>query len=178
MDTEEGKLPVISISETYSYLLKKKGGMADMKREILENEKGIALVVALLMLLVLTLIGISSMNTAIFENLLSGNGRTGVDAFYSSEAGIQAGLEQLPITNPIPPTRVGEESYYWSGTPMDRQAPQSLLSFGLHQRAGFDSAWSFQRFQVNTTGQSFQAMKEIEVQVSYGPFPTNTQYNN
>jgi len=38
--------------------------------------------------------------------------------------------------------------------------------------------WEFRRFQINATGQSFGAAKEIEVQVSMGPYPAGTQYNN
>jgi hypothetical protein len=49
---------------------------------------------------------------------------------------------------------------------------------GLYQQAGFDSSWGFKRFQVNATGESFRASKEVEVQVSYGPIRVGTEYNN
>jgi len=45
-------------------------------------------------------------------------------------------------------------------------------------RPGYDVTWEFARYQVNATGQSFGAVKEIEVQVSMGPYPAGTQYNN
>jgi len=142
------------------------------------NDKGIALVVALMMLLVLTLIGISAITTTTYETSISGNERVGTDAFYASESGIQVSLNQLPNMNPISRTKVGEDSYYWSGSPMDKGSPKSIKSFGLYAMPGFDVSWSFNRYQINATGESFGALKEIEAQVSFGPFSTGTQYNN
>jgi Tfp pilus assembly protein PilX len=129
------------------------------------------------MLLVLTLIGISSISTTTFETSISGNERGRVDAFYVAEAGIHVGIDQIPNISAIQKTKLKEDSHYWSGTVNDKGAPKGLKSFGLHQMAGYDSAWAFKRFQINTTGESFGAIKEIEVQVSYGPFHAGTEYN-
>jgi hypothetical protein len=147
-----------------------------MERNTLKKEEGIALIIALLMLLVLTFIGISSISTTTFETNISGNERVGTDAFYASEGGFQVGLNQLPDTKPVSRTKMGEDSYYWSGTPKDKESPKSIKSFGDYQKAGFDSSWAFTRFQVNATGESFGATKEIEAQASYGPFSAGTQY--
>jgi len=144
----------------------------------LRNKKGVAVIIALLILLVLTLIGISAISTTTFENSISGNERVGTDAFYASEAGIQIGLNQLPNTNPIPVTAIGKDSSCWSGSPLDKSNPKSLQSLGPYPKPGFDSSWSFKRFQVNTTGSSFKATKELEVQARFGPFGAGTQYNN
>ena len=150
-----------------------------MGGDILRGERGFALIIALLVLLVLTLIGISAINTTTFETSISGNERVGTDAFYAAEAGIQIGLNQLPDTKRIDVTAIGKDSYCWSGSPLDKSSPQSLKSLGLYPPPiGTDpSVWEFKRFQVDTTGLSFKATKEIEVQVRYGPFPAGTQYN-
>jgi len=149
-----------------------------MGSSILRNEKGLALIIALLILLVLTLIGISAISTTTFETSISGNERVGTDAFYASEAGIQIGLNQLPDTKPIPVTAIGKDSSCWSGSPMDKSSPQSLKSLGMYSKPGFDSSWGFKRYQVNATGSSFKGMKELEVQSRFGPFGAGTQYNN
>jgi type IV pilus assembly protein PilX len=149
-----------------------------MGSNILRNEKGLVLIIALLILLILTLIGISAINTTTFESKISGNERVGTDAFYASEAGIQIGLNQLPDTKPIPVTAVGKDSSCWSGSPRDKNSPQNLKSFGLYPKAGFDVSWSFKRFQVNATGMSFKGTKELEIQTRLGPFGSGTQYNN
>ena len=149
-----------------------------MKYHVLKNEKGMVWVIALLMLLVLTLLGISSVSSSIFETNISGNDRFGADAFYAAEAGIHVGLDQIPSTDPIARTRVGEDSYFWSGGPDDKSSPKALQSFGLHQKSGYDASWAFKRYQVNAAGQSLAAVKALEVQASMGPFNTSTQYNN
>ena len=149
-----------------------------MGKNILKEKKGVVLVIALLMLLILTLIGISSISTTIFETSISGNERVRTDAFYAAEAGIQVGLNQLPdSTQAIAKTKLKEDSYYWSGQAQDEESPKNLQSLGVHQRAGFDSTWGFKRFQLNTAGKFSGATKELEVQVSYGPFRPGTEYN-
>ena len=149
-----------------------------MEKSILRKEKGVALVIALLMLLVLTLIGISSIGTTNFETSISGNERVRMDAFYAAEAGIQVAINQVPDnTSPIPRTKIKEDSYYWSGGAKDEGSPTSLMSLGLSPKAGFDSSWAFKRFQLNTAGKFFGATKELEVQVTYGPFRVGTEYN-
>jgi hypothetical protein len=150
--------------------------------EGLSGEKGVALVIALIMLLILTFIGISAISTTTFETNVTGNERVGTDAFYASEAIFQVGLKQLDdsvSTNkikPIPRKEIGKDSWGWSGSPKDKDSPKDLLSFGLYPKAGYDSSWAFNRYQINATGESSGAMKEVEAQVSYGPFPAGTQY--
>lgn len=56
----------------------------------LNNQSGAALVIALLMMIALTLIGLASTLTSTFENQLSGNKRGSTDAFYTTDAGIEA----------------------------------------------------------------------------------------
>jgi Tfp pilus assembly protein PilX len=148
-----------------------------MRKGIFEEKKGVVIIIALLMLLVLTLIGISLISTTTFEVSISGNERVRTDAFYTAEAGIQVGINQLPITAPVQKTKLKKDSYYWSGTANDKGNPKNFNSLGLYRVAGFDSSWEFKRFQINMTGESFGSIKEIEVQLSYGPFRACTEYN-
>jgi type IV pilus assembly protein PilX len=57
---------------------------------MLKDESGVALVVALLMIVILSLIGLASSSTSTFEIKLSGNKRAATDAFYTSDAGVQS----------------------------------------------------------------------------------------
>lgn len=59
-----------------------------MNTGLLREQKGIALVVAMLLLLVLTLIGVSAVSTSTFDILISGRQRASQEAFYATEAGI------------------------------------------------------------------------------------------
>jgi len=149
-----------------------------MGKNILRNPKGAALIIALLMLLVLTLIGISAISTTTFETKIVGNERIGTEAFYVSEGGVQVGLNKLPDDTPISRTKVGEDSYYWGGTPKDKGDPKSIQYVGMWMMPGFQVPGSeptpgeFFRYQINATGESFGATKEVEVQVRYGPVST------
>lgn len=62
--------------------------MASKTDTILKNQSGAALVIALIMMVVITLIGLASSYTSIFEIKISGNKRGSTDAFYAAEAGI------------------------------------------------------------------------------------------
>ena len=69
---------------------KEKEVMGKKSNLILRNESGVALVVALLMIVILSLIGLASSSTSTFEIKLSGNKRGATDAFYTAEAGAQS----------------------------------------------------------------------------------------
>ncbi len=53
-----------------------------------QNQNGVSLVIALLILLVLTLIGISAISTTTFETNIAGNERLYNRAFYIADAGV------------------------------------------------------------------------------------------
>jgi Tfp pilus assembly protein PilX len=57
---------------------------------ILDNQSGAALVIALIMMIVLTLIGLASTFSSTFESKLSGNKRESTGAFYTADAGLEA----------------------------------------------------------------------------------------
>lgn len=146
-----------------------------MKRQLVTNEKGVALVIALVMLLVLTLVGMASISSSVFEARISGNDRFGAAAFYAAKGGVERGITQLPNVTAYS-DNMGDETYR-SGRISDG-APRDLEYKGAMGRPGYDVNWEFRRYQVNATGQSFGAVKEIEVQVSMGPYSSGTQYNN
>ncbi len=147
-----------------------------MKRLVLKDEKGVALVIALIMLLVLTLIGMASVSSSVFEAKISGNDRFGTAAFYAAKGGIDRGIAQLPTITEYS-GNIGSDETYRSGT-LTPSSPQPQKSLGLTFKPGYDPAFEFKRFQVNAVGESFGARKEIEVQVLLGPYAGGTSYNN
>jgi Tfp pilus assembly protein PilX len=147
-----------------------------MERSGLKNEKGVALVIALIMLVVLTFLGIASINSSVFEARISGNDRVGSAAFYATEGGVKVGISRIPDITPYSGT-IGSDETYRSGRLTDT-SPQPLKTLGLMLKPGFETTWEFKRFQINATGESFGAKKEIEVQVCLGPYNAGTSYNN
>ena len=53
------------------------------------DQKGVVLVIALVMILVLTLIGFAAVNLTSYESRISGNERVYANAFYASDGGIE-----------------------------------------------------------------------------------------
>ncbi len=147
-----------------------------MERLSLGDQKGVALVIALIMLLVLTFIGISSINSSVFEARISGNERFGSASFYAASGGVEVGISRIPVITAYSGT-IGSDESYRSGSLTDSSA-QPQKNLGLMLKPGYEGSWEFKRFQINATGQSFGARKEIEVQVSLGPYPSGTSYNN
>jgi Tfp pilus assembly protein PilX len=134
------------------------------------NERGIVLIIALMLLLVLTIIGINSISTTNFESIISGNERLANIAFYSAEAGIQVGLNQIPDTTPIPRTEISPSTdTYYAG---------SVAYVGLGQSDGDDTTWTYKRYQVNAGGEAMGGNRQIEIQTRLGPLPAGTGYNN
>jgi hypothetical protein len=84
---------------------------------LLDNQSGVALVIALIMIIVLTLIGLASTFTSIFEIKLSGNKRGSTDAFYTADGGAQGVITNLDNFN-VP----GHFSDPQSPLPTDLQA--------------------------------------------------------
>lgn len=147
-----------------------------MERSVLRNEKGVVLVIALIMLVVLTFLGVASINSSVFEARISGNDRVGSAAFYATEAGVQVGVSLIPDITAYSGT-IGSDESYRSGRLTDT-SPQPSKALGQMLKPGFETTWEFKRFQINATGESFGAKKEIEVQVSWGPYNAGTSYNN
>jgi len=73
------------------HLIREPQAMKKEKQECcptLNNQNGVSLVIALLILLVLTLIGISAISTTNFETNIAGNERLYNRAFYTADSGV------------------------------------------------------------------------------------------
>ena len=126
------------------------------------TQSGAALVVGMLLLLVLTLLAISGMNTASLELAMAGNMQYHESAFQAAETGIEQAMtvstfnpsaapERLPATadtyTPIPNTG-NRDSFFATVTPQLGGLPQPAV-WG----ASWDS-FSTYHFQVDSTGRS------------------------
>jgi hypothetical protein len=148
-----------------------------MRRSCLRDEKGIAMVVALVILLVLTLIGFSSISTTTFESNIAGNERSATDAFYAAEGCLQMGVNQLPDTAAIAVTALGTDSRCWSGGPTDKASPKTLSNLGRWRNEHTGVDWGARRYQINASGESSGATKQVEAQAIRAPLILSTEYN-
>lgn len=82
------------------------------------RERGAVLIVALVMLLLLTVIGLAGMQDANLQESMAGNMRDRNIAFQVAEAGLRAGeneLRKATITAPVsaPLARPGDPCFWW-----------------------------------------------------------------
>ena len=157
MDIGEGPCPLTLTCEIWD-CRQLVNGWGELKAKHLREEKGMVLVLGMLLLLVVTLIGISSLNTSTHDILISGNERASVQAFYVAEAGInefmgrfRAGAtNQISDSDPSNPawklllakdpgngaTQIG----YISSNPDSIPSLQNQLDFGVEIKHKIDEA--------------------------------------
>ncbi|MBM4348622.1 MAG: hypothetical protein FJ106_01850 [Deltaproteobacteria bacterium] len=101
----------------------------------LKDQSGVALVVALIIMIVLTLIGLAATFTSTFEIMLSGQKRGSTDAFYAADGGIQAILANranfpvdIAVSNYTLIPNSGGLPADLQNEPIDRQLTTPVLS--------------------------------------------------
>ena len=120
------------------------------------RQRGAALVIGLLLLLVLTILGISGMNSASVEFIMAGNDQYRSNAFQAAEAGIEQsiivgtfnpGAVSPPVAGTVPNT-----------TPPDNFTSSILSPLGAApQPAIWGNSWnsfSTYHFEIQSTGTS------------------------
>lgn len=125
-----------------------------------ESQRGAALVVGLLLLLVLTLLAISGMNTASLELVMAGNTQYHQNAFQAAEAGIEQALGEGGF-NP----GATAETFAPTGEPFTATITPQLGGMALP--AIWGSSWdsfSTYHFEIQSTGQSARNAQATTVQ--------------
>src|SRR5436190_11531842 len=90
------------------------------------SERGIALVVALMAMMLLTALGMALMLTTTTETMIAANYRDGIEGMYAADAGIERTMQDLltvPDWNNVIKTDDGVKSHLMSGFTADSMAP-------------------------------------------------------
>jgi hypothetical protein len=109
-----------------------------MKKVVFYREHGAALVVALIMLLILTVLGIMALDASRHEVNIVGNQRIYNSAFYAAEGGLDEFKTAPPVSNPAPsipftsPKNIGGGNTYrymsdWIGIRNDTGVPYKVF---------------------------------------------------
>jgi hypothetical protein len=79
------------------YEMMDRKGVSKMTKKIniLKDESGAVLVIALVMMVIFTMIGIAGSFTSIFEIIISGHKRGSTNAFYSADSGVQVTVASI-----------------------------------------------------------------------------------
>ncbi len=139
------------------------------------RQTGAALIVGLILLLVLTMLGISGMQTATFELLQAGNAQYAENAFQAAETGIDRALLAGGLNTAIPvvvsqsPLEPGSENTFESETrfALTTNVPQGLFSLG--SGGGFQAY----HFDIDSTGRSARNAQSDHTQSFYIVGPGN-----
>lgn len=102
------------------------------------RESGAALIVGLILMLVLTVLGVSGMNMATLELTMASNSQAQQDAFQAAETGIDLALSSNNFTTiastSVPVTPLGDGSYETQATIQFAQTtpvPDAAFSMGV-----------------------------------------------
>ena len=150
------------------------------------NQRGSVIMIALLVMVVLSLLGVALLTLSGTEHNIAYNALWSEGALAAADAGVQTGLNQLSAnsttsTAAIPVTAIGTGTYTYqfrSGHRAD-PGPQPLVFKGSRIATGYSiaigtgynpSGYAFYSYQINTTGSGPRnAQREIEALAEYGP---------
>ena len=119
------------------------------------SQQGAALIVGLILMLVLTVLGISGMNTATLELVMANNSQSQQSAFQAAETGIDfaVGNGDYPTSAPVlfPPTALGDGTYSTRSV-MDcvTTTPVPDRAFSMGTGSGSAQAYHFDVIAVGT----------------------------
>jgi len=127
---------------------------------ILRDQSGVALVIALIMIVVLTLIGLASTYTSVFEIKLSGNKRGTTDAFYAADSGAQVVLGDVENFD-VPGKYDAAGKYHYSSNTANSNPTKADIAIynnstqtGPPRGFGFSATgdYEFMYFLIDSTG--------------------------
>ena len=137
----------------------------------IRDDRGSALVVTLLILVILTAIGIYAISISTTEMSMAIQSRVGTAALNSADAGANLGIDNVPnvlatsVTGTLP-----DQSGY---------SVTSRTTGVMTLRPGFGANYRFVDFEVTSTGSpppSYTGSRGVQAVVDFGPLPTGTMY--
>ncbi len=136
---------------------------------ILKDQSGVVLVIALIMIIVLTLLGLASTFTSTFEIKMSGNKRGATDAFYAADSGVQVVKARIENFD-LPGKYVGNkyDPFTDSSNPNPTKAKVVIHyipdQFGAPRGSGFSASgnYDFAYYLIESTGQDQVAMENLK----------------
>lgn len=135
----------------------------------LSGERGTALVIAMLLLVVLTVLGVYAVSISTSELEMANYTRAGRSALNASEAGAYFGIDTLPVMTTA------------TGIALPNAATYDITTTTIETEEipGYDTGWVRAVFNVRSTGRpsgAYTGMRIIDAGASYGPVPAGTGY--
>lgn len=144
-------------------------------------QQGAALVIGLILLLVLTLLAVSGMNSASLEFIMAGNeqyrqnafqaAETGVDVTYAANVALIPGGPDLPGAGAVPNSTTDN----WVTTTRSLAAGTSM-SPPPNPRANSFGKFSYFNYDIQSTGTSVRGASAVNIQGVSQIGPANTTF--
>lgn len=137
----------------------------------LSNERGSALIITLMLLLILTAIGIYAISISTTEMSIALQSKTGITTLNSADSGANYGIDQVP--------NVLTAAYIDNLADLSRYSVTSRATGNMTLKGGFGSNFRFADFEVLSTGTpppQFVGQRTVQAVVNYGPVPVGTMY--
>ncbi len=137
------------------------------------NQRGVALVVAVLVMITATFVGIAAVMTSDIEIRISGNQRCSEKAFYAADAGADTGLAWLLNLGPVPPEKSSLPTMATSKHDFDSDTYSQYRITDVNYKSLPPPGWELTMFEkryyrVDSLGVGpTDAEREIEVIASY-----------
>lgn len=137
----------------------------------ISNERGSALIITLMFLLILTAIGIYAISISTTEMSIALQSKAGTAVLNSADSGANFAIDKVPSVFTMAQfgTLPDGSSYTWT----------SRTTGTLTIKPGFGSNYRFADFEVNSTGippPQFAGLRTVQAVVNYGPVPVGTMY--
>ena len=146
--------------------------MRTKRNRSLGGEKGSALVISLVLLVILTLIGIYAISISTTEFEMATYNKTGKIALNAAEAGAYYAIDYLPSPLPgAPPDNLANGAWYTASWTDSNVPPDIMVGYGTNYRYVY--------FNVNSAGHApdpYVTNRRILAEVGFGPVPYGTMY--
>ena len=137
----------------------------------LSNERGSALIITLMLLLILTAIGIYAISISTTEMSIALQSKAGTALLNSADSGANFGIDQIPTvyTDNVIRSLMDQSGYVMT----------SRATGAMTLKPGFGSNFRFADFEVTSRGTpppQFAGQRTVQAVVNYGPVPVGTMY--
>jgi len=136
----------------------------------LSNERGSALIITLMLLVILTAIGVYAISISTTEMSIALQSKAGTATLNTSESGAHYAIDLIPniVTNDNA-TLADQSSYSVS----------SWATGGMTLKPGYGANYRFADFAADSIGippPQFVGQRRVQAVVNYGPVPVGTMY--
>ncbi len=130
------------------------------------SQRGAALVVGLILLLVITLLAISGMSTASLELQMAGNAQYGQNAFQAAETGIEQAMLSGSYDTENTTTKDSTDLKFKSVTTYNKENGRTEIPEGGYSM-GVGKGFKAYHFDITSTGESARGARATHVQSFY-----------